>query len=66
MSKKKWKKKYKELKKQYDNLWCEYARIKTDDDRIKNMTDEQILKTRDYLTCLGNNIIKAYRKANEE
>lgn len=64
MKKKKLKKKYKQLQKQYDVLWCEYVRIKTDDERIKAMTDEQILHYRQVLVNFANNISEALKNMN--
>lgn len=60
MGKKKWKKKYKELSKNYDALWCDYMRLKIDDDRVKVMTDEQILHMKEVLVTFGENVKKAF------
>lgn len=65
MKKKKLKKKYKELQKQYDHLWCEYVRLKLDDNEtIKVMTDEQILKCKETYSNLADSILRAFRKLN--
>lgn len=56
---KKYKKKYKQIKKEYDALFCENIRLKTDDDTIKNMTDEQILHLRD-IKSLASALKKIY------
>lgn len=61
---KKWKKKYKRLKKSYDSLFCEYIRAKTDDGTIKAMPDEQILQCRETISELGKNLANALKHIN--
>lgn len=58
MKKKKLKKKYKELQKQYDALFCDYIRLKSDDEIIKSMTDNQILNTKDTIQKVTMNLSK--------
>lgn len=68
MKKKKLKKKYQRLQEQYqrlqeqyNSLLCEYIRLKTDDERIKAMTNDQILHTKEVLTNFAENVLKAIR-----
>lgn len=57
MKKKKLQKKYRELQKQYDVLWCEHIRLK--EPKLADFNDEQILQAKDTLENLGRNLASA-------
>ena len=62
MKKKKLKKKYKQLQQLYDELLCNYMRLK-EPGLFENMTDEQILEKRDATIRIAQKIADAFHKA---
>lgn len=56
---KKWKKKYKQLKKDYDRLLCDNIRLSAESDILKNATDEQLLAAKNALVKFGKDFAKA-------
>lgn len=57
MSKKKWKKKYKKLKNEYENLYCDYISLKLKDMQI--LTDEESDNIRNTFRKMGERLAEA-------
>ena len=59
MKSKKWKKKYKKLEKRYEDLSCEYFKLKLKDKGMPILTDEQITQVKNVFYEFGKKIKEA-------